>query len=57
LSSLVHTITTFNSNTHIKFQVNQIVSMGVLYNSDFKNIISKKARLSLITYSKQPKKI
>jgi len=30
---------------HIKFQVNRIISMEVLYNGDFKNMISKKTRL------------
>jgi len=27
---------------HIKFQVNRIISMRVLYNGDFKNMVSKK---------------
>jgi len=30
---------------HIKFQVNRIISVGVLYNCDFKNMVSGKMRL------------
>jgi len=30
---------------NIKFQVNRIISMGVLYNGGFKNMVSKKTRL------------
>jgi len=41
----VHAVATLNSNMYIKFQVNWIISMGVLYNGDFKNMISRKTRL------------
>jgi len=30
---------------HIKFQVNEIISVGVLYNGDFNNIVSRKTHL------------
>jgi len=30
---------------HIKFQVSWIVSVGVLYNGDFKNMVSRKMYL------------
>jgi len=43
---------------HITFQINRIVSIErVLYNGDFKNIVSKKTRLKFEHCSKQHKKI
>jgi len=36
---------TLNSNMHIKFQVYRIISVGVLYNGDFKNMVSRKMYL------------
>jgi len=45
IKSLIHAVATLNLNMHIKFQVNWIISMGVLYNGDFKNMVSRKMRL------------
>jgi len=45
MKSLVHAVATFNSNMHIKFQVNRIISMIISYNSDFKNIGLRKTHL------------
>jgi len=42
---ILNAVATFNLNMHIKFQVNWIISVGVLYNGDFKNIVSRKMRL------------
>jgi len=36
-----HAVATLNSNMHITFQVNQIISMRVLYNGNFKNCFEK----------------
>jgi len=30
---------------HIKFQINRIISVGVLYSDNFKNMISRKTHL------------
>jgi len=41
---LVHAVAILNSNMHVKFQANRIISMRVLYNGDFKNMVSRKTR-------------
>jgi len=50
--SLVHAVATLNSNMHIKLQINWIISMGVLYNGDFRNMSSKRMRLKFDTIFK-----
>jgi len=45
IKSLVYAVTTLNSNMHITFQVDRIISMRVLYNGDFKNMVLRKTRL------------
>jgi len=41
IKSLVHAVTTLNSNMHFTFQINQIISMWILFNG-FKNMVSRK---------------
>jgi len=38
-------VATLNLNMHFKLQINWIISIGVLYNGDFRNMISRRTRL------------